>query len=86
MTGEHVIYDETAAFSPAAENPAPADPQLEADMTRLTLIRQARDRGATWAEIGVTLGMSGRDAKRHAHRLHASTRRAWYLHHNQETR
>lgn len=71
-------------FSLAAENPTPAAGQLKADLARLGLIRQARDRGIPWAHIGATLGMTGPQAKRHAHRLHATTRRAWYLHHNQE--
>ena len=84
MTSDYVIYDEVAAFSLAAANRTETDPQLEADMARLTLIRQARDRGATWNTIGGQLGMTGREAKRHAHHLHATTRRAWYLHHNQE--
>ena len=84
MTGEYVIYDEAAAFSLAADNSTPPDAQLEADMARLTLIRQARNRGATWQHIGATLGMTGPAAKQHAKHLHATTRRAWYLHHNQE--
>ena len=83
MTGEHVIYDETADLSLAAENPAPADPQLEADFATLALIRRLRDNHTTWTRIGIELGMTGPQAKRHHRRLHASTRRAWYLRHNQ---
>ena len=71
-------------FSLAARNSTGTNPQLEADLAQLGLIRQARNRGATWTHIGQTLGMTGPAAKRHYHRLHAATRRTWYLHHNQE--
>ncbi len=43
---------------------------------RLDLIDRAKGNGATWAVIGATLGMTGREAKRHAHRLRKQARRA----------
>lgn len=79
-----MTHSPEAPFSLAAGNSTTADVQLEADMARLTLIRQARNRGATWTHIGRTLGMTGPAAKQHAKHLHAAARRAWYLHHNQE--
>ncbi len=84
MTGEHVLYDEAARFSLGAEDSTPADAQLEADFARLTLIRTALAQGSPWARIGATLGMTGPQAKQHHKRLAARTRRAWYLHHNQD--
>lgn len=62
----------------------PAGARLDADLTRLRLIYDARGNGATWAIIGRTLGMSGREAKRHAHRLGAKAGQAWRLQQNQE--
>ena len=71
-------------FSLAARNSTGTNPQLEADLAQLGLIRQARGNGATWTQIGRTLGMTGPEAKRHHARLTRATRRTWYLHHNQE--
>lgn len=51
----------------------------EANALRLELIDRAKANGATWAVIGATLGMSGREAKRHAHRLREEVRRASLL-------
>jgi DNA-binding transcriptional MerR regulator len=51
-------------------------PGLHRDIRRLELIRHAKDRGASWAVIGATLGMTGREAKRHAHKLETQARRA----------
>ena len=48
----------------------------EADVLRLELIDRAKGNGATWAVIGATLGMSGREAKRHAHKLRERVKRA----------
>ena len=67
----------------AAESTA-ADRQLEADFARITLIRASRAQGTPWARIGAELGMTGPQAKQHHKHLTARTRRAWYLHHNQE--
>lgn len=44
-----------------------------------TLIDRAKQNGATWAVIGSTLGMSGREAKRHAHKLRGQVKRASLL-------
>lgn len=38
----------------------------EADALRLELTDRAKAAGATWAVIGATLGLSGREAKRAA--------------------
>ena len=58
---------------------------LERDLLRLELIAEARGNGATWAQVGATLGgMSGREAKRRAHHLAKHTGRAWRLEHNQK--
>lgn len=73
---EHVIYDETARFSVAAEDTAAADAQSRHDLAALDLIGRAKAGGATWTAIGATLGMTGREAKRHAHKLTARTRQA----------
>ena len=51
----------------------------EADALRLELIDRATGTGATWAVIGRALGMSGREAKRHAHRLRGRVKRASLL-------
>ena len=84
MTGRHLIYDEAANFSLAAGDSTAADPQLEADFARVTLIRASRTQGTPWARIGAEFGMTAKIATREAKRLTAATRRAWYLHHNQE--
>ena len=49
---------------------------LQHDIRRLQLINQAKEGGASWAVIGATLGgVSGRKAKKDAHRLAARVRR-----------
>lgn len=68
----------------AARNPAPADPQLEADLACLRLIYDLRGKGFTWAFIGHTLDMTGPQAKRHWKRLGTKTGRAWRLQQNQQ--
>jgi hypothetical protein len=51
-------------------------PRLQHDIRRLQLIRQAKNGGATWAVIGVTLGgISGKEAKRQARKLGARVQR-----------
>ena len=50
-----------------------ASPDITA--LRLDLIDRAKGNGATWAVIGTALGMTGREAKRHAHRLRKQARR-----------
>ncbi len=71
-------------FSLAAQDPAPAD--LQADMARLTLTRQARTGGASGATIDRAQGGTNpKLAKRDHKRLHAATRRAWYLQQNRES-
>lgn len=84
MTGQRAIYDEAARFSLAAGNSTAADPRLERDFAELTLIRRLRANHTTWTRIGAQLGMTGPQAKQHHKHLTARTRRAWYLHHNQE--
>ena len=52
---------------------------LEVNVLRLELIDRARSHPvhpASWAVIGRTLGMSGREAKRHVHKLRAEVKRA----------
>lgn len=71
--------------SVAAIDSTPADPGLERDLTELTLIRRLRDNRTTWHRIGLELGMTGPEARRHHKHLTARTRRAWYLQHNQES-
>ena len=68
----------------AAEDGTAADRRLKADLARITLIRASRSQGTPWARIGATLGMTGPEAKRHHRLLTTRTRRAWYLHHNQD--
>ncbi len=84
MTGEHVIYDEAARFSLGAGDSTHADPQLEHDFAAVALTRRSRNLGATWTVIGRAEGKPPKIAKRDAKRLAARTRRAWYLHHNQD--
>jgi hypothetical protein len=51
-------------------------PDLHRDIRRLQLIRQAKEGGASWAVIGATLGgITGKEAKRDAHRLAARVTR-----------
>jgi hypothetical protein len=51
-------------------------PDLQHDIRRLQLIRQAKDGGATWAVIGATLGgITGKQARRDAHRLERRVQR-----------
>lgn len=85
MTGRHVIYDEAAAFSLGAGDSTAADGQLAGDFLALTLTRARWFRGPAWASLGAREGVTGKVAKRDAKRLAARTRRAWYLHRNQET-
>jgi hypothetical protein len=47
-------------------HPASALADMIADLRTIT---EAQANGATWAQIGATLGMTGRGAKKHAHRL-----------------
>ena len=76
---------EPAASSLAAEDSTAADPRLELDYQHLTLIRQDKALGATWALIGrAEGGKPPKIAKRDHKRLTARTRRAWYLQHNRE--
>ena len=64
------------------------DSSLAADLDRqalrLELIDRAKQNGATWAAIGATLGMSGPEAKRHAHKLRDQVKRASLLAGNRE--
>lgn len=48
----------------------------EADSLRLELIDRARGNRASWRVIGLTLGMSGPEAKRHAKKLRERVKRA----------
>ena len=48
---------------------------LDADLLRLKMITVAKERGMSWAMIGRGLGMTGREAKRHAHKLARSCQR-----------
>ena len=62
-----VTTPEPAPFPAASPDPA---------ALRLDLIDRAKGNGATWAVIGTALGMTGREAKRHAHKLRKQARRA----------
>jgi hypothetical protein len=76
---------------PVQENPAPAAAKartgpartrpdgLGHSVRRLDLIRKAKDSGLSWAAIGATLGVSGRQAKRDAHKLAARVQRELLL-------
>lgn len=59
-----------------AVDPAAADARLRHDTAALDLIDRAKAGGATWNTIGAALGMTGREAKRHAHKLRGRTRQA----------
>ena len=48
-------------------------------MIRLELIDRAKGNGASWAVIGSWLGMTGPEAKRHAHKLRERVKRAQLL-------
>ena len=37
---------------------------LDKDMLRLSLVRQAKDRGLSWAQIGSLYGVTGQEMKR----------------------
>lgn len=59
---------------PEQASPLAASP--EADALRLELTDRAKAAGATRAVIGSALGVSGREAKRHAHKLRDQVKRA----------
>ena len=42
---------------------------LDKDLLRLKLVRQAKDRGLTWAQIGTLYGVTGKEMKRDIHAL-----------------
>jgi hypothetical protein len=42
---------------------------LDKAVLRLQLVRQAQDRGLSWAQIGSVYGLSGREMKREVHHL-----------------
>jgi hypothetical protein len=42
---------------------------LGADMLRLRLVKQAKDRGLSWAQIGALYGVSGKVMRRDVHAL-----------------
>lgn len=60
-----------------------ADENLPQDVrsaaASLALMDRAKRNGATWAVIGKTLGISGREAKKRAHGLREKVRRAQLL-------
>jgi hypothetical protein len=62
------------AVTQQARAPVPVT-DLDADLLRLKMIVTAKERGLTWAQIGSSFGMSGREAKRHAHHLARSCQR-----------
>lgn len=64
---------------PAPEQDSSLAAGLDRQALRLELIDRAKQNGATWAVIGRTLGMSGREAKRHAHKLRSQVKRASLL-------
>jgi hypothetical protein len=55
--------------------PPPAGDHLQASLLRLRAIADAKDAGRSWQVIGVALGMSGKQAKRHVKQLAAGTQR-----------
>jgi hypothetical protein len=48
---------------------------LDKAVLRLKLVRQAQDRGLSWAALGAVYGKSGREMKRDVHKLTARVRR-----------
>jgi len=66
-------YSVAAMISAVADGyPAGAD---EKAVIGYALIADALGRGATWAQIGAAQGITGRDAKRRAHRLRLAVQR-----------
>lgn len=63
--------DEVADWASPGPAPANGTPGLIADVARIALITEARERGITWAAIGATMfdGASGKAAKAAAKRL-----------------
>jgi hypothetical protein len=51
-------------------------PDVRSAAAQLALIDRAMGNGATWAVIGRTLGISGREAKKRAHGLREKVKRA----------
>ena len=51
-------------------------PEIRSAAAQLALIGRAMGNGATWAVIGRTLGISGREAKKRAHGLREKVKRA----------
>ena len=75
-----VIYDEIASL-PAGEDQlsslaAASDPLTHA-LLQLRMIAEAKNRGASWAQIAATLGApDGKSAKAMAHKLARTAQRA----------
>lgn len=57
-----------AALIGAVADGQPVTP-LGKDMLRLSLVRQAKDRGLSWAQIGSLYGVTGPEMKRDVHAL-----------------
>ena len=75
-----VIHDELSAFPDAGDRPssiaAASDPLTHA-LLQLRMIAEAKNRGASWAQIAATLGAgSGKEAKAMAHKLAREAQRA----------
>lgn len=64
-----------AAMISAVADGYPADAGQRA-VIGYALITDALGRGATWAQIGAAQGISGREAKRRAHKLRLAVQRA----------
>ena len=75
-----VIHDELSAFPDAGDRPssiaAASDPLTHA-LLQLRMIAEAKNRGASWAQIAATLGApDGKAAKAMAHKLAREAQRA----------
>ena len=57
---------------------------LEKKQLRLKMVNEARQRGLTWADIGMVYGASGREMKRQARKLEEHVRREQMLARNRD--
>ena len=60
--------DALAFIAGAIADGKPVTP-LDKAILRLRLVRQAQDRGLSWAQIGSVYGISGKEMKREIHHL-----------------
>jgi hypothetical protein len=75
MSPDVISIDEAlAALTGTPAGPAP-ETALDANLLRLRLTAEAKGRGISWAVIGRSMGVSGKEAKRQVKALARETQR-----------